>query len=203
MTTTRTRGVTASAVGAATAALLLTPAGIALAQDDPAAPPSIVQLCAATDVQAVDTLLAGASETDLAGSLKPIASLVVPDEPDGLTLNAGVQLAEVRQALGCSDATTTTPPPAPDDPFYENCAAAIEAGVAPINRANGEAGYRPALDSDSDGIACEADEADAGDNAAPPTTSAPSTTTDPATGGGFSQLDQVPTRAAETGGGPA
>jgi len=37
--------------------------------------------------------------------------------------------------------------------YYPNCDAAIAAGVAPIRI--GEPGYRPALDADKDGIACE------------------------------------------------
>jgi len=37
--------------------------------------------------------------------------------------------------------------------YYPNCDAARAAGVAPINE--GEPGYRPELDADGDGIACE------------------------------------------------
>lgn len=37
--------------------------------------------------------------------------------------------------------------------YYRNCASARRAGAAPLRR--GEAGYRPALDADNDGIACE------------------------------------------------
>ncbi|MFE7740899.1 excalibur calcium-binding domain-containing protein [Nocardia sp. NPDC057455] len=55
------------------------------------------------------------------------------------------------------------PAPAPEPPaaapsaapsvYYPNCAAARAAGVAPILL--GEAGYRPGLDRDKDGVACE------------------------------------------------
>ncbi|ATY15908.1 hypothetical protein CU254_40135 [Amycolatopsis sp. AA4] len=53
------------------------------------------------------------------------------------------------------------PPPVEDAPepeqpssaYYKNCAAAKAAGVAPLHR--GDPGYRPALDRDGDGIACE------------------------------------------------
>jgi endonuclease YncB( thermonuclease family) len=41
----------------------------------------------------------------------------------------------------------------PDGVFYRNCDAARAAGVAPIYR--GQAGYRPEMDGDSDGVACE------------------------------------------------
>ncbi|WP_300019167.1 excalibur calcium-binding domain-containing protein [Pseudonocardia sp.] len=37
--------------------------------------------------------------------------------------------------------------------FYSDCAAARSAGSAPLR--SGETGYRPALDRDSDGVACE------------------------------------------------
>ncbi len=37
--------------------------------------------------------------------------------------------------------------------YYPNCAAARASGAVPIYR--GEPGYRPALDRDGDGVACE------------------------------------------------
>ncbi|MCV7565174.1 excalibur calcium-binding domain-containing protein [Micrococcus luteus] len=37
--------------------------------------------------------------------------------------------------------------------YYQNCDAARAAGVAPIYE--GEPGYRPGLDRDKDGIACD------------------------------------------------
>ncbi|QXW98403.1 excalibur calcium-binding domain-containing protein [Rothia mucilaginosa] len=43
--------------------------------------------------------------------------------------------------------------PAQSSVYYKNCAAAIAAGAAPLHR--GEPGYRPGLDSDGDGVACE------------------------------------------------
>ena len=53
--------------------------------------------------------------------------------------------------------TTTSPTPAPatggSDVYYPNCAAARAAGAAPIHK--GQPGYRPGLDRDGDGIACE------------------------------------------------
>ncbi len=55
----------------------------------------------------------------------------------------------------------TPPPPAPVAPavpdggsvYYQNCTAARAAGAAPIQA--GEPGYRPALDRDGDGTACD------------------------------------------------
>jgi hypothetical protein len=45
------------------------------------------------------------------------------------------------------------PPPAAPSAYYENCDAARAAGAAPIHR--GEPGYRPGLDRDGDGTACD------------------------------------------------
>jgi hypothetical protein len=39
------------------------------------------------------------------------------------------------------------------DTYYKNCAQAWAAGVAPLHK--GDPGYRPGLDRDGDGIACE------------------------------------------------
>lgn len=44
-------------------------------------------------------------------------------------------------------------PQKPPEPPYNNCAEARAAHAAPIER--GQPGYRPALDRDGDGIACE------------------------------------------------
>jgi len=60
-------------------------------------------------------------------------------------------------------ATKAAPPPPPvettedeapaQNAYYANCSAAKAAGAAPLHR--GEPGYRPALDRDGDGVACE------------------------------------------------
>lgn len=81
----------------------------------------------------------------------------------------------------------TTEPPAGDEPFYATCIDAITAGVAPINSGNDEPGYRPELDPDGDGIACEAGEEDAGGGTPPSATPAPSTDND--TGSDIGDLD--------------
>lgn len=51
--------------------------------------------------------------------------------------------------------TTSVPVPTASQagPFFPNCAAVVRAGKAPLLR--GQPGYRRALDSDNDGIACE------------------------------------------------
>jgi hypothetical protein len=52
---------------------------------------------------------------------------------------------------------TTTREPSDVSPtpyaYYENCDAARAAGAAPLHR--GDPGYRPELDRDGDGVACE------------------------------------------------
>jgi hypothetical protein len=48
---------------------------------------------------------------------------------------------------------TTAPATAPTSVYYANCDAARAAGAAPLRR--GEPGYRPPLDGDNDGVACE------------------------------------------------
>jgi len=45
-----------------------------------------------------------------------------------------------------------TPPPA-SNAYFRNCKEAWAAGAAPIYR--GQPGYRPEMDGDGDGIACE------------------------------------------------
>lgn len=65
---------------------------------------------------------------------------------------AGIAVAPVAQAAPA----TTTAPPAPTagaSVYYPNCKAACADGVAPIYR--GQPGYRPPLDRDGDGVACE------------------------------------------------
>lgn len=67
-------------------------------------------------------------------------------------------LAAVMLYLGLSNAYPSLPAAALNQvsnyfTYYANCDAARAAGVAPIYR--GEPGYRPPLDRDNDGIACE------------------------------------------------
>lgn len=132
-------------------------AGVASAQD---LPPSRIQLCAATDIAAVDDLLAQIAEDELVGELAPLVSITVPRDPDGVKVGADVDLGNVRTALSCEDSTEPTPTPGPT------------------------AEPTPTTD-------------------APPTTAAPETSVPVDDSPAFTQLDQVPSGAAETGGGPA
>ena len=59
-----------------------------------------------------------------------------------------------QMAILARDDVTALPNAAGDEVvFYRNCDAARAAGAAPIYY--GQAGYRPALDRENDGIACE------------------------------------------------
>ncbi|MCR6486327.1 excalibur calcium-binding domain-containing protein [Amycolatopsis sp. OK19-0408] len=51
------------------------------------------------------------------------------------------------------ETTEAAPEPDTSAAYYKNCTAAKAAGAAPLHR--GEPGYRPALDRDGDGVACE------------------------------------------------
>lgn len=58
------------------------------------------------------------------------------------------------QVLPSPQMTTPVPVSTPyERAYYASCKEARAAGVAPIYR--GQPGYRPGLDRDSDGIACE------------------------------------------------
>ena len=62
--------------------------------------------------------------------------------------------AAARQAVPVPAPAAPAPAaPAPSSVYYANCAAAKAAGAAPLYA--GQPGYRPAMDGDSDGVACE------------------------------------------------
>ena len=64
------------------------------------------------------------------------------------------QNQQTTQAPAPEPAPAPAPQPAPQqDVYYQNCAAARAAGVAPIYQ--GQPGYRSQLDRDHDGVACE------------------------------------------------
>lgn len=65
-------------------------------------------------------------------------------------------LAMKKISTGWIVASQPSPSPSPSHPdqvYYKNCAAVRAAGKAPLHR--GDPGYRPELDRDNDGIACE------------------------------------------------
>jgi hypothetical protein len=90
---------------------------------------------------AAGLLLVGAFLLARFGLLDDAAALAMPAAPER-HMTAGSPWSKVYVA-----------PPAGQDRYYPNCAAAKIAGAAPIE--SGEPGYRPELDRDGDGIACE------------------------------------------------
>jgi hypothetical protein len=80
-----------------------------------------------------------------------------------MTLDAAraemARYAATEQGLPAGTTTTGRAPvaattqPSAGSAYYANCAAARAAGAAPLHR--GDPGYRPELDRDGDGVACE------------------------------------------------
>lgn len=147
------------AVAAVVAATVVSVVPAQTTTPTPTPPPSVAQLCAATGVAQVDGLLDAVAETQLVGALAPLLDVTVPD---GAGVKLDVDLDKFRDALNCDDPTktptptpdpTTTTPPPPGDVFFPDCDAVRAAGALPL--LTGEPGYRPGLDSDGDGIACE------------------------------------------------
>ena len=81
------------------------------------------------------------------------------DPADGTEIrDAGamsVELLLVEDGTGCPTAPGSElyPEPEPESVYFENCDAVRAAGQAPLSA--GDPGYRPGLDRDGDGVACE------------------------------------------------
>ncbi|MGO4583197.1 excalibur calcium-binding domain-containing protein [Arthrobacter sp. 2RAF6] len=95
---------------------------------------------AAADKAAADKAAADKAAADAAAAQ---AAAQAKAEADAAAVKAQQDQAQARQVQ----------PVAPSSVYYANCTAARAAGAAPIYR--GQPGYRPALDRDGDGIACE------------------------------------------------
>ncbi len=107
-----------------------------------------------TDARAAATAAAAKAAADKAASDKAAADAAAAQaaaqakaDADAAAVKAQQDQAQARQAQ------PVAPPVAPSSVYYANCTAARAAGAAPIYR--GQPGYRPALDRDGDGIACE------------------------------------------------
>ncbi|OZB88124.1 MAG: hypothetical protein B7X41_09800 [Microbacterium sp. 14-71-5] len=88
-----------------------------------------------------------------AGSTLPPPAVPAP-APAGPAPAAPAPVAPAPAAPAPAPAAAPVPAaPAPATVYYENCTAARAAGAAPI--LEGQPGYRPALDRDKDGVACE------------------------------------------------
>ena len=69
------------------------------------------------------------------------------------TTEAPVQVPAAEAPAQQAPAQPVQQAPARSSVYYETCADARAAGAAPLHR--GEPGYRPGLDKDGDGVACE------------------------------------------------
>ncbi|GAA3318031.1 hypothetical protein GCM10017710_34530 [Arthrobacter ramosus] len=96
---------------------------------------------AAADKAASDKAAADAAAAAQAAAAQAAAQAKA--DADAAAVKAQQDQAQARQVQ----------PVAPSSVYYANCTAARAAGAAPIYR--GQPGYRPALDRDNDGIACE------------------------------------------------
>lgn len=77
-----------------------------------------------------------------------------PASVDNNTDVSGDNDTQMRGFLAPAPAPVVTPEPAPaPGAYYQNCSDAKAAGAAPLYR--GSPGYRPGLDGDNDGVACE------------------------------------------------
>ncbi|WP_323054818.1 excalibur calcium-binding domain-containing protein [Arthrobacter sp. MI7-26] len=100
---------------------------------------------AAAEKAAADKAAAEKAATDKAAADAAAAQAAAQAkaDADAAAVKAQQDQAQARQVQ----------PAAPSSVYYANCTAARAAGAAPIYR--GQPGYRPALDMDNDGIACE------------------------------------------------
>lgn len=130
-------------------------ATLAPKQDDTASPSTATATASASPTVSPTTTLTATpaattppATTPPATTEPPAAAPVTQQPAAPATRPAQAPPAPVEQA----------PPPASEAPssvYYANCTAARNAGAAPILQ--GEPGYRPPLDRDHDGIACETD----------------------------------------------
>ena len=122
-------------------------------------------------------------------------------------------LVQVQAAAGCTPASeepeptpapTETPAPTGEpstdlDPPYESCAEAIADGaIVPAVRGFDDS-YQPGLDSDGDGVACEAGEGTPAPTPAPTTDEDLPGTLGGSSGSGSGTVDSVPSGSVDTG----
>ncbi|MBT2248852.1 DUF1524 domain-containing protein [Arthrobacter sp. BHU FT2] len=84
---------------------------------------------------------------------EPAPAVVVPAPAPAPVVAPPAAPAPAPAPVAPAPAPAPAAPAAPAGAYYANCTAARAAGAAPLYA--GQAGYRPALDRDSDGIACE------------------------------------------------
>ncbi len=88
----------------------------------------------------------------------PAPAIMEPTAPEPATTPAVRPTDKTTPSATTPEPTPAAPEPVVSDPvpadvYYKNCTAAREASAAPL--LVGEPGYRPAMDGDNDGVACE------------------------------------------------
>jgi hypothetical protein len=109
-----------------------------------------------TDARAAAAAAAAKAAADKAASDKAAADAAAAQAAAAQAAaqaKADADAAAVKAQQDQAQARQVQPVAPPSSVYYANCTAARAAGAAPIYR--GQPGYRPALDRDGDGIACE------------------------------------------------
>jgi hypothetical protein len=91
--------------------------------------------------------------TTVIGDPAGLKALPSSDWTRAARIGGGSGGASAPATTAAPPARTTTPASTGGDAYYANCAAVRAAGKAPLDR--GQPGYRPGLDRDGDGVACE------------------------------------------------
>jgi hypothetical protein len=136
-------------------------AGVFIAAPASAAETPIAQVCAATSIGQVDTILNQVADSALLRSLDDIVGIDVPEDAQSVEIDSSVQLSDIKRTLNCASTTPSTDPDPSDDPDpstvtpapFPNCKAVRRAGLDPISSSN--ARFQKSLDLDGDGIGCE------------------------------------------------
>ena len=91
-------------------------------------------------------------------SEEPSEETVVPSEKEAVKVDKEITTQPITTSTTSTTSTTTsttrrTTTTRASDIYYKSCAQVRAAGKAPLYR--GDPGYRPGLDRDNDGVACE------------------------------------------------
>ncbi|MGC0238353.1 excalibur calcium-binding domain-containing protein [Arthrobacter sp. SD76] len=106
---------------------------------------------AAAELAAAQKAAAEKAAADAAAAAQAAAEQAARDAAARQAVPVPAPAAPVAPAPAPAPAAPVAPAPAAV--YYANCAAAKAAGAAPLYA--GQPGYRPAMDGDSDGVACE------------------------------------------------
>ena len=108
---------------------------------------------AAADKAVADKAAAEKAAADKAAADKAAADKAAADQAAARQAADAAAAQAAQQAAKPAPAPAAPAPAAPASAYYANCAAAKAAGAAPLYA--GQPGFRPAMDGDHDGVACE------------------------------------------------